>query len=91
MIKSAISASLLQSSVSHDPSEISLIYWLAAQEKILVIITVENCCVASYLCGNGDTESPKNGIYLKKKLLVHLKKIINQKIEQSLVQVVHYN
>ncbi len=52
--------------MSHDPSQISLIYWLAAQETFLVIITDENSCVASYLCGNGDIESPKNWIYLKK-------------------------
>ncbi len=31
------SASLLQSSVSHDPSEIILICWFAAQEMYLVI------------------------------------------------------
>ncbi len=30
------------SSVSHDPSEIILIYWFAAQETFLIIITVEN-------------------------------------------------
>ncbi len=34
--------SLLQSSVSHDPSEITLICWFAAQETILIIINVEN-------------------------------------------------
>ncbi len=32
------SASLLQSSVSHDPSEIILICWFAAQETFLIII-----------------------------------------------------
>ncbi len=42
--------SLLQSSVSHDPSEIILICWFAAQEIFITIINVEN----SYLifCGN---------------------------------------
>ncbi len=33
---------LLQSSVSHDPSEIILIYWFAAQGTFLIIINVEN-------------------------------------------------
>jgi len=36
--------SLLQSSVAHDPSEINLICWFAAQETFLVIISVENRC-----------------------------------------------
>ncbi len=35
--KAAFSASLLQSSVSHDPSEIILIYWFAAQENFLLL------------------------------------------------------
>ncbi len=47
MIKAEFSASLLQSSMSHDPSEIILISF-AAQEKFLSIIA------ASYLCGNRD-------------------------------------
>ncbi len=41
--KAEFSASLLQSSVSQDPSEIILIYWFAAQETFLIIINVENC------------------------------------------------
>ncbi len=45
------SASLLQSSVSHDPSEIMLICCL---RNILIIISVKNICVASYFCGNCD-------------------------------------
>ncbi len=40
----AFLASLLQSSVSHDPSEIILIYWSAAQETFLIISNVENSC-----------------------------------------------
>ncbi len=36
---------LLQSAVSHDPSEIILICWFAAQETFLDIINVENNCV----------------------------------------------
>ncbi len=43
--KAEFSASLLQSSVSHDPSEIIIICWFAAQETIL-IINVENSCAA---------------------------------------------
>ncbi len=41
------SASLLQSSVSHDPSEIILICWFAAQDTLMIIINVENSCAAS--------------------------------------------
>ncbi len=48
VIKSEFSASLLQSSVSHDSSEIVLIYWFAAQETFLIIINIENSCAASY-------------------------------------------
>jgi len=43
-----IKASLLQSSVSHDPSEIIKIWWFAAQETFLININVENNCDASY-------------------------------------------
>ncbi len=46
--KAEFSASLLQFSVSHDPSEIILICWFAAQETFLIIINVENSCAASY-------------------------------------------
>ncbi len=48
VIKAEFSASLLQSSVSHDPSEIILIYWFAAQKTFLIIINVENSCAASF-------------------------------------------
>ncbi len=40
MIKAEFSASLLQSSVSHDPSEIILISWFAAQETFIIIIII---------------------------------------------------
>ncbi len=43
--KAELSASLVQSSVSHDSSEIILIWWFAAQETFL-IINVENSCAA---------------------------------------------
>jgi len=46
MKKTEFSASLLQSSVSHDPSEIILICWFGGQETFLVIINVENSCTA---------------------------------------------
>ncbi len=39
--KAEFSASLLQSSVSHDPSEIILICLFAAQETFIIIINVE--------------------------------------------------
>ncbi len=42
MIKAEFSASLLQSSVSHDPTEIILICRFAAQETFLIIILIEN-------------------------------------------------
>ncbi len=38
--------SLLQSSVSHDPSEIILICWFGAQETFTIIINVKNGCAA---------------------------------------------
>ncbi len=43
---SEFSASLLQASVSHDPSEINLICWFAAQKTFLIIISLENSCAA---------------------------------------------
>ncbi len=47
--KAEFSVSLLQSSTSHDPLEIILIFWFPAQETFLIIIIrVENSCVASY-------------------------------------------
>ncbi len=49
MIKSVFSASLLQSSVSHDLQKS-----FAAQETFLIIINVENTCAASYFGGNHD-------------------------------------
>ncbi len=48
------SASLLQSSVSHDPSEIILIRWFDSQETFLIIINVKISCAAQYFCGNCD-------------------------------------
>jgi len=41
MIKAEFPASLLQSSVSHDPSEITLIWWSDYQETLKIIISVE--------------------------------------------------
>ncbi len=46
--KAKFSASLLQSSVSHDSSEIILICWFADSETFLIIVSVENSCAASY-------------------------------------------
>jgi len=43
VIKAVFSASLLQSSVSHDPLEIILIWWFDAQT---IIINDENSCAA---------------------------------------------
>ncbi len=44
--KAEFSASLLQSSVSDDPSEIILICWFAAQVTFIII---ENSCAAQYI------------------------------------------
>ncbi len=44
--KAEFSASLLQSWVSRDPSEIILTRWFAAQETFLIIINVENSFTA---------------------------------------------
>ncbi len=44
--KAEFSASLLQPSVSHDPSEIILMSWFAAQETFTNIINDENSCAA---------------------------------------------
>ncbi len=46
MLTKAVFSSLLQSSVSRDPSEIILMYRFAAEEKFLIIIDVENSCAA---------------------------------------------
>ncbi len=54
MIKAELSASLLQSSVSHDPSEIILICWFAAQETCIIIINTKNSCAALYFSVNHD-------------------------------------
>ncbi len=48
---------LLQSPVSHDPSEIILICWLGSQETFIIIIFIS----AKYFCG----KNIKNSIYLK--------------------------
>jgi len=54
VIKAECSASLLQSSVSHDPSEITLIWRSDDQETFMIIINVENTRGASDFCGNRD-------------------------------------
>jgi len=45
VIKAECSASLIQASVSHDPTEITLIWGFDAQETFIIIINVENSCV----------------------------------------------
>ncbi len=44
--KAEFSASLLQSSVSHDPSEIILISWFYAQETFIIIFCAENSFIS---------------------------------------------
>jgi len=46
-VKAEFTASLLQSSLSHEPSEIILICWFDAQE-IFLNINVDSSCAASY-------------------------------------------
>jgi len=47
VIKAVFSASLLQSSESHDPTEITLIWWFDTQETfMIIIISVENSWAA---------------------------------------------
>jgi len=63
--------SLLQSTVSHDPSEITLIWGFDAQETFMIIMSVEKRFIAAwYFCGNcgtiGVTQSKGLG-YDKKK------------------------
>ncbi len=65
--KAEFSASLLQSSVSHDPSEISLICWIA--ERFLIIIHVENSYAAIYFCGNHDNTSSRLFIEIEMSLM----------------------
>ncbi len=45
---------LLQTSESHDPSEIILICRFGAQETFLIIIIFKSSCAAKYFCGNCD-------------------------------------
>ncbi len=40
---------LLQSSVSHDRSEIILICWFCAQETFCIIVSVQNCLIQDFL------------------------------------------
>ncbi len=42
----------LQSSVSHDPSEIIPIYWFGAQDAFLIIIDVKTVFAAKHFCGD---------------------------------------
>jgi len=46
---------LHQSSVSHDPSEIILIYWFDAQATFLIFIHAENICAVSYFVETNTT------------------------------------
>jgi len=43
--KAEFSASLLQSSVSHDPSEILIICWFDAQDTFIIIINVQKSSI----------------------------------------------
>jgi len=83
---------LLQSSVSHDPSEIILIYWFDAQKTL--------SCVDYYVCRNHDSFYFsrilwRTGISLKQKSFVTLKhrhhaiKILNIYILPLLINLIY--
>jgi len=57
------SASLLQSSVSHDPSEIILIS--TVQETFPIIINFENCIIVLHFFLETKTHLFQDSIYLK--------------------------
>ncbi len=57
--KAEFSASLLRSFVSHDPSEVILIYWFSAQETLLILKTVVVVNIFVETC-----RKPKNSICL---------------------------
>ncbi len=63
-MKAVFSASLLQSSVAHDPSEIILIWWFAAQETFMIIKNVENNISMIFFVVD-ENKVQKNSIYLK--------------------------
>jgi len=66
--KAEFSASLLQSLVSHDPSEIIVICWFAAQDTFMIIFIVENRYPASYFMFHAAKmhEIGQNKIFIKK-------------------------
>ncbi len=71
VIKAEFSASLRQSSVSHDPSEIILICWSAAQETLLNSITAHNW---DHTIGIGHFKFQLDGGFLSKWVSLGLKK-----------------
>ncbi len=66
MLKLNFQQLLLQTSVSHDPSEIILIFLFSVQETFIIINVIKHCA-ALYICGNHDAffAERKNSIYLK--------------------------
>ncbi len=63
--------SLLQSSVSYDPSEINLICWLAAQETFIIIINVKKVVLLHIFVETVILdEVEQNSIYFKYKYFV---------------------
>ncbi len=69
MAKLHFQQSLLQSSVARDLSEIILICWFGAHEKMIIIFHVENSCIAYYFSGFFDKQKvQKDIIYLNRNL-----------------------
>ncbi len=58
--KAEFSASFLQSSVSHDSSEIILIFWFASEEKFMIIMKTANQHISMISEGSCDTEDWQN-------------------------------
>jgi len=74
--KAEFSASLLQSSVSHDPADIILICWFAARKTFHIIIRVENRA-AKYFGRNYDTFSFMNRKFHGQHLFAFIK-VVNK-------------
>jgi len=76
VIKAEFSASLLQSSVSHDRSQITL-WWFAAQETFLIINVEHSCAAAACFCGNCDA--------LFSFIVIHCDTFMNRKFKRTAV------
>ncbi len=88
------SASLLQSSVSHDPSEIILICWFAAQQTFLIIVNVESSCAYIYtfislwkICFLRWIESLKKHLFERENFIMTLLSLLNNLMHHWLTKI----